>query len=64
MVALIPSKKDKYGNWLCPMCGSSGLQEDEFDDERSVVYCSKCGWNVYGGSPQMSDWDDDEEERF
>ena len=62
MVALIPSKKDRYGNWLCPVCGSSGLREDELDDGMSLVYCPKCHWNVYGVYPQMEDWDDDEDE--
>ncbi|MCL5732323.1 MAG: hypothetical protein M1285_02895 [Candidatus Thermoplasmatota archaeon] len=66
MVALIPSKKDKKGNWLCPGCGSSDLIEDEMDDgtDRSIVMCKDCGWNVYGPSPQMSSWDEDDEEEI
>ena len=66
MVALIPSKKDKKGNWLCPECNSSNLIEDNMYDgtDRSIVMCEDCGWNVIGPFPQMSSWDEDDEEEI
>ena len=62
MVALIPSKKDSKGNWLCPVCGSPDIHEDAQDDGMALVMCDHCNWNVFGRGPIMKEWDEDWDE--